>query len=153
MKGRLKMIALACAALAVAGVALASYTPGEAAKLRIERYRDTGAAFKSVNDQLKSGTLIKVMLRASAKTISASARDQFNWFPPGSGPEAGVKTKAKPEIWSEADKFREAQLRFQNEADAFSAAVESGDKDAIRKQSQALGKACAGCHDKYRVRH
>ena len=113
-------------------------------------YRETGAAFKTINDQLKSGTPVKIMMRTSARTISNTARDQYNWFPAGSGAETGLKTKAKPAIWSDAAGFKAAQDRFAQEADLMSKVVETGDAAAMQKQAKALGQACAACHQKYR---
>lgn len=138
------------AILAVAGSAYAQLNPKDAVGGRVNGYRETGAAFKTINDQLKSGAPLKVMLRASARTIGATARDQYNWFPAGSGAETGLKTKAKAVIWSDAAGFRAAQERFAHEADLMSKAVDAGDAAAMQKQAKALGQACAACHQKYR---
>jgi cytochrome c556 len=138
------------AVLAIAGTAWAQLNPKDAVGVRINAYRENGAAFKTINDQLKSGAPVKIMMRASARTISNTARDQYNWYPAGSGAETGLKTKAKPAIWSDAAGFRAAQDRFAREADLMSKVVDTGDAAAMQKQAKALGQACAACHQKYR---
>lgn len=141
----------AAAALAVTGPAAASERrPDEAVAIRINAYREVGAAFKTINDQVRSGDFVKIMLRGSARTIAVKANDQYGWFPRGSGPESEQKTKAKASIWSDPDGFRAAQTRFQKEADLFLKISETGDQAKIRQQAKALGQACAACHQKYR---
>jgi cytochrome c556 len=138
-------------ALAAASGALAQLKPKDAVAARVSGYRETGAAFKTINDQLKSATPVKIMLRVSAKRIVQTAHEQYGWFPAGSGPEAGVKTKAKPVIWTDAAGFKLAQDRLQTQADLMAKAVETGDQALMKKQAHDLGEACAGCHNKYRA--
>lgn len=59
-------------------------------------------------------------------------------------------TKAKPEIWSDADKFRTAITRMQDEMVKLNAAAKGGNIDAIKAASGEVGKACKGCHDDFR---
>jgi cytochrome c556 len=152
LKSRVLSIVAIGATLAAAGAAYAQLSPKDAVGVRINAYRETGAAFKTINDQLKSGTPVKIMLRTSARTISNTARDQYNWFPAGSGAETGLKTKAKAVIWSDPAGFKAAQDRLAQEAALMSKVVETGDAAAMQKQAKALGQACAACHQKYRQR-
>lgn len=59
-------------------------------------------------------------------------------------------TKAKPEIWTDADKFRTAITRMQDEMVKLNAAAKGGNIDAIKSASGEVGKACKGCHDDFR---
>jgi cytochrome c556 len=59
-------------------------------------------------------------------------------------------TKAKPEIWSEADKFRAGATKMQDEMAKLSAAAKAGNLDAMKSAAGATGQACKGCHDNYR---
>lgn len=137
--------------LTAAGGALAQFSAKDAVGVRENGYRETGAAMKTINDQLKSPTPIKLMLRISAKRIVQTAHEQYGWFPAGSGPEAGGKTKAMPLIWSDSAGFKAAQDRLQQQADLMAQAVESGDSALMRTQAHALGEACAACHHRYRA--
>lgn len=59
-------------------------------------------------------------------------------------------TKAKPEIWSEMDKFKAAASKMQDEMVKFNVAAKGGNIDAIKAAVGDTGKACKGCHDTYR---
>ncbi|HEX7821672.1 MAG TPA: cytochrome c [Sphingobium sp.] len=133
-----------------AATAAAALTAQQAVDMRKNRYRELGAAFKTINDQVKSGTLVKVMLRSSARIVTGVARDQYQFFPAGSGPAASLSTKAKAIIWSDPAGFKQAQANFQRQADAMAIAAESGQLDQVQKQAKALGQTCAACHKSYR---
>lgn len=59
-------------------------------------------------------------------------------------------TKAKAEIWTEADKFRAAAARMQDEMVKLNAAAKGGNLDALKAAAGEVGKACKGCHDDFR---
>lgn len=59
-------------------------------------------------------------------------------------------TKAKPEIWSETDKFNAAATKMQEEMAKFNAAAKSGNIDTLKAAAGETGKACKACHDSYR---
>jgi cytochrome c556 len=67
----------------------------------------------------------------------------------GDGTDKG-DTRAKPEIWSERDKFAAAATKMQDEMAKLNAAAKTGDQAAIRTAAGAVGQACKGCHDTYR---
>lgn len=60
------------------------------------------------------------------------------------------ETKAKPEIWTETDKFRAGATKMQDEMVKLSAAAKGGNLDSIKAAAGEVGKACKGCHDNYR---
>lgn len=138
-------------ALTMAGAAYAQLAPKDAVAARVNGYRETGAAFKTINDQLKTETPAKIMLRLSAKRIVQTSHEQYGWFPQGSGAEAGVKTKAKPAIWSDPAGFKAAQDRLQQQAALMAQTVEGSDLAAMKKQAHALGETCQACHSKFRA--
>ena len=59
-------------------------------------------------------------------------------------------TRAKPEIWTERDKFNAAATTMQEEMVKFNAAAKTGNVDTIKAAAGNVGKACKGCHDTYR---
>jgi cytochrome c556 len=118
---------------------------------RIAGLRELGTQFKNVNDELKSGTPNMMILQISARQIRDVAKTQYSWFPAGSGPEAGVKTKAKPEIWTKAADFKAAQDNFTKQANAFFQVASKGDVAGMRTQVRVLGAACGGCHRTFRT--
>ena len=82
--------------------------PAEKAQIkpRQDKLRDMGGALKAITDELKKpkvdwdNTII-----LNAQTIKDRSAYLLNWFPKGSGPEAGVKTYALPAIWQKTDDF------------------------------------------------
>lgn len=140
------------AALALAGAAAPLLAaPADQARSRIEGYRELGAAFKAVNDGLRGPAPQTVLIQMSARQINNAARAQYNWFPAGSGPQPGVKTAAKPEIWAQGARFRQLQDGFAAQAAAFQRAAMSGNADAMRAGARSLGASCKACHDQFRV--
>jgi len=67
----------------------------------------------------------------------------------GEGTDKG-DTKAKPEIWTEGDKFRAAAAKMQEEMAKLNAAAKTGNQDAIKAAFGPVGQACKGCHDNFR---
>lgn len=59
-------------------------------------------------------------------------------------------TKAKPEIWSERDKFNAAAGKMQEEVVKLSAAAKTGNFDQVKAAVGEVGKSCKACHDNYR---
>lgn len=59
-------------------------------------------------------------------------------------------TKAKPEIWSEADKFKAGAAKMQEEMAKLNVAAKAGNLDAIKAAVGETGKSCKACHDAYR---
>lgn len=68
-------------------------------------------------------------------------------FAPGS--HTG-KTRAKPEIWDNADDFKAKLADMRDAAAALREAVNSGDKKAIGEGIAKTGGTCKACHDEYK---
>lgn len=148
-----KIVAVMAAAgvLGVSGVAVAqaARSPAETASYRHDQFRRMGGAFKSVNDGVRAREPNLAALRASAQTISQLANELPTWFPAGSGPGNGFTTKAKAEIWSNADGFTSQSRQFRAAAQALAS---SADINAYRTNARAVGAQCASCHVAFRER-
>jgi cytochrome c556 len=145
-------IALGAGLAVAAGGALAQSAGAEAVKARQANYKQLGGAFKTINDELKSGSPNMPVIKAAAAKMQTLAAQVPSWFPAGSGPEAGVKTGAKPEIWKDSAGFQAQAKALQAATAKLAAAAGGGDADAVKAQVKGVGAACAGCHDKYRVK-
>jgi cytochrome c556 len=84
--------------------------------------------------------------------LTQSTRKIPDAFPPGSGgPSPDGKFAAKPAIWSDWNKFLDAQKNAVSKADVLLAAVKSGDKASIQTAFGDLGKnGCGACHETFR---
>jgi cytochrome c556 len=138
-------------ALLMAAAATVAAAPGDVIRDRVAGYRALGAAFKTTNDTVRAGEVRSVRLHQAASQISAAARNQYQWFPKGTGLQPRTKTAARPEIWSRAREFRAAQDAFARQAGAFERIVASGNEAAIRSSARQLGATCKACHDKFRL--
>lgn len=141
---------LAAFGLAVVAAPLIA-APADQVRARVNGFRELGAAFKAVNDGLRSSQPQTVLIQMSARQIRSAATAQYNWFPSGSGPQPGVKTAAKPEIWTQAARFRQLQDGFAAQAAAFQRTASGGNVAAIGKAARSLGQSCKACHDQFRV--
>ena len=61
-------------------------------------------------------------------------------------------TKAKPEIWKDAAKFKQAVDNFNADATRLVAATKAGTLDAVKGPFGALAKNCGGCHNEFRMK-
>jgi cytochrome c556 len=141
----------AALALLLVPINLAAATSGtDAVKSRTEHMKALGASAKSLGDQLRSSTPDASVVKAETAKIAAAAAALPTWFPRGSGPETGAKTRALPAIWTDAPGFAVARKSFLIEADKLDAAAATGNMAATGAQMKPLFGACKGCHDKYR---
>lgn len=143
--------ALAVGVAVTAGGAIAQSAAAKAVADRQAKFKQLGGAFKTINDQLKTGSPDKAVITAAALKMKTLAAEEASWFPKGSGPEAGVKTGAKPEIWTDAATFAGAVRGLQTETTKLHQIAAGGDLDALRAQIMPTGRACKTCHDKFRL--
>lgn len=62
------------------------------------------------------------------------------------------ETRAKPEIWTQAAKFKSAAEKMQQEMSKLAQVAKGGDLNAIKAQFGETGKACKACHDDFRMK-
>lgn len=148
-----RLVLLGIGVLGLVGVAFAQTPARTAAQLVQNRqagYKQIGAAFHGLLEQSRASEPSLPVLRQHAATIARLAPQVSGWFPRGTGPEAGVRTRALPEIWSNAAAFRTASVNLVVAARRLDTATRGGHTAAIRAAVTALGRTCGGCHDQFR---
>ena len=120
-------------------------------KVRHDEYHKLGDAFKVIRDQTRASAPDQAAIKSAAQTVKTASVEQYKWFPADSGPKAGVKTRAKAEIWSKPKDFESAQKLFADNADKLNTAAASGDIASVRSQFGEVGKSCKNCHDTFRT--
>jgi len=151
-------LGIRCLAVAVCvsfGLAVleAAAGPAEIAQIkpRQDKLRDMGGALKAITDELKKPKVDwDNVIIPNTQTIKDRSGYLLNWFPKGSGPEAGVKTYALPAIWQKQDDFTKIGKTMQAEAIKFDQVANSRNLDALKVEAVTMGKACKACHDDYR---
>ncbi len=137
--------------LGAAGVAVAA-DMAAVVKDRQAHYKQIGGAAKGIYDELNKSAPSLAVIQADAKTLDTLAPQIPSWFPAGSGAEAGVKTAAKPEIWSNASGFAAAAAQFATAAHQFDQLAAAGDIAAIKAGYPTLAKSCGNCHMQFRAK-
>lgn len=133
------------------GAASADSAMEGAVKNRQAHFKQQGAAFKAVLDELKKDEPDKTVVSSNAAKLKGLAAQLPTWFPKGSGPETGLKMEAKSEVWSDPAGFIAAAQRLQAETAKLDQIAMTGDIAGVKGQVRAVGGACKNCHDKFRV--
>jgi cytochrome c556 len=151
LRNRLVGVSVGLAAL---GSACAAYAASPAIiaaiNARKSNYKEIGGAFKTINDEIKTGSPDLATVRPLARDLVARASGQLKYFPKGSGPGSGEKTRAKAAIWTDQATFVKLHNNMLGSARALQAATDKGDVAAMASARTALGGACKACHDKFR---
>jgi cytochrome c556 len=62
------------------------------------------------------------------------------------------KSRALPVVFTDTAKFKEASERLQSEVAKLVSVSKGSDEAATKNQIQAVGKACANCHENFRAK-
>lgn len=148
----MKRLFLAMAAVASLGTALPAAAqfakPEDAIKYRKAAFTVMAAHFGRVAAMANGRIPFDAKAAAdNAEIATTMSKLPFAGFVDGT--DKG-ETKAKPEIWTERDKFNAAATKMQDEMVKLNAAAKTGDVAAIKAAAGDVGKACKGCHDTYR---
>ena len=131
-------------------VLAAGLSAADSIKARQGHFKELGGAAKALGDQFKSGAPDAAIVKANAAKLAQTAAGLPTWFPAGTGPEAGVKTRALPVIWTDGPGFSAAAKTLATESAKLNTLAAAGDIAGAQAQMQAVGAACGGCHKKYR---
>ena len=137
----------------MAGVSAASLAQDKETvlKSRQEAMKEQGKDVGAVKAYLEGkGDLAQA--KTGAANLTQTTKKIPELFPPGTGgPNPTGDYVAKPEIWTDWNKFLDAQKTAASKADALLVAVNSGDKAAIEAAFNDLGKnGCGACHTTFR---
>jgi len=122
--------------------------PEDAVKYRKATLTVIGAHFSRIGAMANGRVPFDAKVAAeNADLVVALAKQPWTAF--GEGTDKG-ETRAKPEIWKDAAKFKEASDKFQAEALKLQAAAKTGSLDAIKTAFGATGASCKACHDNFR---
>src|SRR5262249_5567762 len=149
------VVAVTCAGVTPAQTQITlaqAQPPADIVKERQRGLKKVGAALKLIRDELRGGAPDATKVRVASADITRAASAIESWFPTRTGPDSGVKTDAKTEVWTDAVGFAAARDTFVREASRWAELGDGGDAAAWNEAATSLGKSCKGCHDKYRVK-
>lgn len=85
---------------------------------------------------------------AAARELRKLAEQPWSHFTPDSN---YPPTRAKAEVWSQADEFAQSRQRFLLAADRLVKAAETGGQEAVRPAVDEVEKSCQACHRRFRL--
>lgn len=150
--GLLRTLMAACAVLSAGAVIAAGLSGADALKDRQAHMKEMGKAAKALGEELKAGKADPAVIKPNADKIYASSKTLPTWFPKGSGPETGLKTRALPVIWTEPQEFQAKAHDLQVAAANLDAVAGSGDMAKVGPAMKAVGEACHACHEKFQAK-
>ncbi len=140
--------AMSCGALLAMPAAAQFAKPEDAVKYRKGAFTVMAAHFGRIGAMANGRVPFDAKVAAeNAELVATLSKLPFDGFGPGT--DKG-ETRAKPEIWTEQDKFKAAAAKLQEETAKLNAAAKSGNADAVKTAFGEVGKACKACHDNYR---
>jgi cytochrome c556 len=86
---------------------------------------------------------------ASDNADVVATLSKLPWAAFGEGTDKG-DTRAKPEIWKEAAKYKEAADKMQAEIVKLNTAAKAGNIDALKAAFGPAAASCKACHDNFR---
>ncbi|MCC6531000.1 MAG: cytochrome c [Burkholderiales bacterium] len=145
-----KRIAVVVSAALLAGIAaeaLAQQKPENYVRFRKANQQVVAFHMRELAPIVKSAKPDIAEATRVANVVATLAPVFAHGFPAGTG---DGDTRARPEIWSQPDKFKQAMDRYIGEANKMLEVARSGNADGMRTQFGTLSKACDSCHDDFR---
>ena len=149
---RLLFVATTLVGLATALPAAAQFQkPEDAIKYRQSALSVMGAHFGRIGAMVNGRIPFDAAAAAAnAEIVVVMSKLPFVAFIDGT--QTGLNTRAKPEIWTERDKFNAAAAKMQEEVVKLNTAAKSGNLDQLKAAFGPVGQACKACHDNYQVK-
>jgi cytochrome c556 len=120
-------------------------------KERQENFKAIGGAFKAVRGELEGDKPDFALIAAKAADINTRAQQIPNHFPALTSVDDGYDTEALAAIWEKPEEFKAAAQKLADESAKLASLAPGGDKAAVGAQAMAMGGACKGCHDQFRL--
>lgn len=110
----------------------------------------SGVAVGSIKTAIDAGQAPATQ-RFPTRALARWAHAVPGMFPAGSGAEAGVRTNAKPEVWSDRAGFEAKAADYAAAADRLAELAAGEDAAAFAAQWAVVRASCQSCHDGYKV--
>ena len=149
MRTKLLVIAMAAAALGGASLeALAQAKPDVLVKQRQAAMTLQGKYLGPIGAMLKGAAPYNAdTVALNATFLENLARMPWDGFTPAT---EGEKSKTKPAVYKEMDKFKLAYERLETETAKLGAVARAKDEAGVRAAFGGVAKACGACHDDFR---
>ena len=122
--------------------------PEDAVKYRKASFTVMSAHFGRLG-AMANGRMPYDAKAAAENADVALTLSKLPWAAFGEGTDKG-ETRAKPEIWKESAKFKEAADKMQVEMGKLNVAAKAGNIDALKAAFGPAAASCKACHDNFR---
>jgi cytochrome c556 len=122
--------------------------PEDAIKYRKASFTVMAAHFSRLG-AMANGRMPYDAMAAVSNAEVVAAMSKLPWAAFGEGTDKG-DTRAKPEIWKEAAKYKEAADKMQAEIVKLNTAAKAGNIDALKAAFGPAAATCKACHDNFR---
>ena len=122
--------------------------PEDAVKYRKASFTVMAAHFGRLGAMANGRTPYDAKMAAENADVVLTL-SKLPWAAFGEGTDKG-DTRAKPEIWKEAAKYKDAADKMQAEIGKLNVAAKSGNIDALKAAFGAAAASCKACHDNFR---
>jgi cytochrome c556 len=122
--------------------------PEDAIKYRKASFTVMAAHFGRLGAMANGRTPYDAKAAADNADVVATL-SKLPWAAFGEGTDKG-DTRAKPEIWKEAAKYKEAADKMQAEIVKLNTAAKAGNIDALKVAFGPAAASCKACHDNFR---
>jgi cytochrome c556 len=145
------LVCLSFTVVACWGVQASAQSAQEKAiRARQSAYHVMGHHMGLINAMIKGDLPFdKTSLQLRAQTVDLVGRLVGENFPSGS--DKG-NTKAKPNVWKDAQRFKELALASQAETAKLLMATNAGELDDIKTAYGSTSKSCKSCHDEFKAK-
>ena len=110
-----------------------------------------GPALKAILDYAgDKGTDQATAIAKAQELLALSDKLAALWPAGSSSKDMPGKSNAKPEIWTDMDKFQALYASQKSGEQKLLAAIQKGDKPAVQAAVTDVGKNCSSCHGTYR---
>ena len=148
MKTAIRIVAVCLTAATLLPAQAQFAKPEDAIKYRKASYTVMAAHFGRL------GAMANGRMPYDAKVAAENAElvltlAKLPWAAYGEGTDKG-ETRAKPEVWKEAAKFKDAADKMQVEIGKLNVAAKAGNVDALKAAFGPAAASCKACHDTFR---
>ena len=152
-RARRLLTLLAGSALLATAPVQAQQKPDDVIKFRKGLMQVQGWSARPMGQMVKGEIPFdRELFARNAAMLELTGRMIVEGFPAGTEKGASEQTRARPEIWSDGGKFRQAAEQFQAAATKLTEASRAGTLEAVRPAFAAVAKQCSACHDGFRVK-
>ena len=110
----------------------------------------SGVAMGAMKSAIDAGQAPSTQ-RFNSRALARWAHAVPGMFPAGSGPESGVETHARAEVWSDRAGFEAKAAAYADAADRLAELAAGEDAAAFSAQWTVVRSSCQSCHDVYKA--